>query len=93
MTQNKDNDIREARERYFSGMTPAYFYITSEINARTSNPLRPEWGIKYPPQDRKTCDIIFVANRQLEALSLRESRRGIVFRPFFMGSESFSMRQ
>lgn len=65
------------------------YHRTGEINAHTSNPLRSEWGIKYPSQARKACDIIFVADRQLEALSLCELHRGIVFRPFFIDPRIF----
>ena len=63
-------------------------------NAHTSKKhSRAEWGIKYPWNDRKACDIIFVADRQLGALSLCELCRCIVFRPFFMGPESSAVRQ
>jgi len=83
---------REISQRYDVRIF-LYHRTTGEINARTSNPLRTEWRIKYRPQDRKVCDIIFVADRQLQALSHREPRPGIVFRRFFMDPESTSVRQ
>lgn len=65
------------------------YHRTGEINAHTSNPLRSEWGIKYPSQARKACDIIFVVDRRLKALSLCELHRGIVFRLFFIDPRIF----
>lgn len=93
--QNKRMKVkcqRKARGRYFRFRDDICIFLyhrTCEINAHTSNPLRSEWGIKYPSQARKACDIIFVVDRQLKALSLCQLHRGIVFRLFFIGPRIF----